>query len=1231
MNYLIKTAAAAFICLTLFACSKGNDRASNIDPRTGKHPDGWAVANTGGSHTTSFLSVPTSCYQCHGKDLHGGISNVSCFSAARSGINCHANGPSGHPAGWALPAQHGAHAKALQAGMNGFAHCQLCHGADFNGGVSNKSCLNTAGCHGAGKLSPHSPFPWLDIAKTGAARTHASTDPSNAAACAVCHAGGANSNRKPSPAAPAGTAPDCFNNTLCHGVEGHANLWEVPTAHGVAAKAVSGGVTVNSIVSPVSSFASCTGCHGTNYAGGTSQVSCLSNNPNNAICHGANVNSPHPAKPWRTTGGVTHTTTDTENAGQCAVCHTAGANSTRKPVAGSPAGLTGCFDNSLCHGSEGHAPGWKNFSSHGKAAKKAPAASTGFISCQQCHGSTLNNGTAPSCMNNLLCHGFTVSAPHPAKPWTSTVANTPTHTTTDPLNVGICAACHQNRANSVLGQFSTPTSGSAGCFNNTLCHFHQLPFAPPGIAPSVHGGLAKQDLLVCKGCHGSGSNSFSGGATPTACASCHTAAKAHPTDWQGSGTYSHRTASNTANACAICHNVTTTSGGPLAGAPSCLSATFTNGLGVNTGCHPSGPGVRPHAAVYYNHNATARTNSTQCLGCHQLAQNATTPPGCLNCHFSSPVATPTGCTTCHAQPPSGSTYPNIAATHSAHVTASKVATMALACADCHTGLGSGTLDHYNRAKLRAASVQANPVAFSNSAIVAGTGTAPTYSGGATGTCANTYCHGAKMPGGDVGGTARTPTWGATLLPANLAAASCTPCHGFPPSGHGLTAQTTFPVGSNCSCHSTISSTGTTYATIFGSNKAQHINGSVEATGGSCISCHASIQTGTHGTPRDAITTEFGLAWGHKKSGRGAVTDADCIVCHLEGDFTTQTTSSKHKDGNIDLRDPDGVGEAAITNITGGTFTFTKFATSYAAGSRTATGHTANTTDNVLTQKFCLACHDSNGATNTTARTKNGSGTVTGTAAMPFGGVALGAAYTAANNAIGVQGLIDVKTQTLTTNASAHPIQGPRNRAYPAPGNTWFNVPYNNFTRTAGTKADGVVLNCFDCHNTPTPQTTRTIVAHGNAITLRGNIWANPASLCTACHIPNPGALSGRHGVGSAFNSATNNGMTTYIQTQCHYCHSSNTATPGRPIRAQDVHGFDRFAGSGTDSTWPIGATNTYKPYAFMRNTVNWTTTSWKPLSGTNVPAGTATCGGNSTSSNGCTGENMGAYTPGGTY
>ena len=876
--------------ISIWGCSNGSNN-SVILAASGKHPAGWVVALTGGNHPDAYLNVPSSCFECHGKDLAGGISNISCFSASRNGIACHPGGPSNHPAGWAAAESHGAAAKAVFSGRNGMPHCQRCHGNDFSGTAQGPSCLNNAACHGAGKLSAHSPSPWLS--KIGG-RTHHNADASNAGACAVCHINGANSTRQPSPAAPAGTAPGCYNNTLCHGVEGHASGWNAASQHGAAAKDVAGGSK---------GFSSCTQCHGTQFDGGIAGQSCLST----AGCHGAAVAAPHPPRPWKTAGGVTHTSTDTSNASQCVPCHTNGANSTRAPRPGDPVGTSSCFNNTLCHGTIGHAAGWSAANQHGAEAKKAPTASTGFSSCQSCHGTAFNNGSATSCMKGLGCHGLLVNSPHPAKPWASTVAGAPTHTNTDTGNVGTCAICHTGGANSDVKP-PTPAAGTAGCFNNTLCHFHVIPYADP----AAHGAEAKKDLTVCKVCHGTSGPNFDGGTAPVACSGCHTFAKAHPTDWQGSGTYSHRTAGNRANACSICHNITTAGAGPLAKAPSCISAEFANadGTGATRTCHASGPGNAPHSVPYTNHNATGATNFTNCQGCHQVAANGTAiPPGCMNCHITSPVVTPNGCTSCHGNPPNSGGYPNVAAAHAAHLPASKVATTALACADCHTGLGLGTVDHQVRAKARTATGRANPVVFSSLALIGATAAFNDTND----QCTNTYCHGAQMPGGDTTGNNRSPIWSSPFLPATISVTACGTCHGFPPStasGHpSISAPAAFPLGSGCNCHANINSAGTTYTNIF-INKALHINGIFEptagghtplfpnynhqaaGTGASCTGCHA-IGTATSVYPATVLGNAPDCRGCHRKAAPGV----GCGSCHGTTNGRPNGTSFPDRQGS----------------------------------------------------------------------------------------------------------------------------------------------------------------------------------------------------------------------------------------------------------------------------------------------------------------------------------------------
>lgn len=913
MNAL-KMMFAAWSVLSLVACSKGNDKAPTIDPATGKHPSGWAVAGTGGAHPAAYLAGPSACPECHGKALDGGIAKVSCFSASRSGITCHPNGPSGHPAGWAAPGSHGAAAKSLSSGTQGFAHCRLCHGATFAGGIA-RSCLNSAGCHGVGIAAPHAASPWRSSI---GGRTHTNTDPSNAAACALCHSAGANSSRQPSVTPAAGTAPGCFNNTLCHGVEGHATGWAAASAHGAAAIAVANGNT---------GFSYCANCHGSSFNGGIAEQTCL----NTSGCHLAN--SPHPAKPWRSATGPSHTKTDTSNADTCALCHTGGANSSRVPRVGEQAGSTGCFNNTLCHGAIGHVAGWNAPSQHGAEAKKAPSASTGFSSCQACHGASFSNGAAVTCFNNAACHGSGVNAPHARKPWSSTTGGS-THTTTDPANAATCAICHTAGANSTVKPPAPATGTAAGCFNNTLCHFHQIPYAPSAtISPTLHGGEAKKDLTVCQACHGtSGTTAFDGltladGSKTIACSSCHTFAKAHPTDWQGSGTYSHQTAGNRANACALCHDMTQGRTAPLPAAPSCFSTTFTNGLGQARTCHASGPGVAPHGVPYNNHNATARSNFSYCLGCHQIATDVTAASGkviprCLTCHLLDPQANPNNCVSCHSNPPSGTTYPNVAKSHASH----SAINAADICGECHSGLGLGTVDHLNRARLRTTSVQANPVLFGPLATTGGV--APVYTA-STGTCTNTYCHGATLPGG---GSNKAPQWGQ----ANYLAAGCGTCHGFPPTTiRNGTASHTSSTGCNA-CHTHVNSTNDGFTP---SGAALHINGRIEASAGAahafpypgashatagatisnCNGCHDTTNTGTYpvasGTPPNCRACHInslgagcsdchGNATGRpsgstfpNRAGRHSspsVHAVACAVCHAGGGTGTLTHGNSNR-------------------------------------------------------------------------------------------------------------------------------------------------------------------------------------------------------------------------------------------------------------------------------------------------------------------------------------------------
>ena len=102
------------------------------------HKDGWVDVNSNSFHGTVLKDSSWTlgaCRKCHGTDLNGGISGISCTT-------CHSVYP--HISGWAdetNPQYHGAFIKTN--GWNSTV-CKTCHGANLTGGSSGVSCYN---CH----------------------------------------------------------------------------------------------------------------------------------------------------------------------------------------------------------------------------------------------------------------------------------------------------------------------------------------------------------------------------------------------------------------------------------------------------------------------------------------------------------------------------------------------------------------------------------------------------------------------------------------------------------------------------------------------------------------------------------------------------------------------------------------------------------------------------------------------------------------------------------------------------------------------------------------------------------------------------------------------------------------------------------------------------------------------------------------------------------------------------
>ena len=152
---LLLLGAVAFAAGCSTAESPGGSGANmNHVLPSGSSVAGWLVVPSGGTHASSATldyvasnGGSSGCTQCHGSDLSGGISKVSCFG---NPAGCH-HGP---VANWATPAVHGATAKQAP-GSSGFASCQICHGNNFSGRLTAPACVD---CHGVS--APHPARPW---------------------------------------------------------------------------------------------------------------------------------------------------------------------------------------------------------------------------------------------------------------------------------------------------------------------------------------------------------------------------------------------------------------------------------------------------------------------------------------------------------------------------------------------------------------------------------------------------------------------------------------------------------------------------------------------------------------------------------------------------------------------------------------------------------------------------------------------------------------------------------------------------------------------------------------------------------------------------------------------------------------------------------------------------------------------------------------------------------------
>ena len=126
--FLILT-CSVFVLFVAMNCS------SDKSPLVSKaHPEDWNLQTAENFHGNKVLEVGyTSCKSCHGAEFEGGASQTSCHT-------CHASYP--HPAAWSLFNNPRNHEQFIKDSFWDFSKCKTCHGEDLKGGRSGVSCYS---------------------------------------------------------------------------------------------------------------------------------------------------------------------------------------------------------------------------------------------------------------------------------------------------------------------------------------------------------------------------------------------------------------------------------------------------------------------------------------------------------------------------------------------------------------------------------------------------------------------------------------------------------------------------------------------------------------------------------------------------------------------------------------------------------------------------------------------------------------------------------------------------------------------------------------------------------------------------------------------------------------------------------------------------------------------------------------------------------------------------------
>ncbi len=360
----MKKAILSSLLLLVAAWWAGCSKDQLPQPSTA-HPQNWAKAATSSreGHGQKVLTAGlASCTSCHGTDLKGGKSRVSCFK-------CHATYP--HSEDWLTVGHSRFHGQVLADEGYATTACTPCHGEDLQNSEGKKPCTT---CHA---LYPHVSG-WMQISSAAFHGVWGKNAGWNLSSCQPCHGSDFKGGRN---------MQSCYP---CHASFPHKSGW-----------AEAGGSASHGAWLAGRSFKldECKACHGANLQGGDGKEACTA-------CHAA---YPHDAafkynKTATSFHGIQLKARGYDLSG-CSGCH--GAD-----FQGGNTGAT-CYK---CHTSFPHSTDWTRPAGTTSHIAWMRGHGHDLTPCTSCHGSDYLGGTSDkSCTlchsgsggpeNCTLCHG----------------------------------------------------------------------------------------------------------------------------------------------------------------------------------------------------------------------------------------------------------------------------------------------------------------------------------------------------------------------------------------------------------------------------------------------------------------------------------------------------------------------------------------------------------------------------------------------------------------------------------------------------------------------------------------------------------------------------------------------------------------------------------------------------------------------------------------------------------